>query len=248
MTLAFWQAGNLDAAARAVRDWARVDGTPSRRPPLRGAHLRRHRRGRPRRGGRRAGRAARALRRRRMGAAGAAAPAPERSRGRHSRRSSARWRWAAGRRAARPARAGARDRAERGLSPLPAYRMLTARETIRPSVTQRDDRLHAHDALGHRRQRHRVGGREGGGVGQRDVQVVDELAAASRAARCDRRSSAGTESPGGRRCPRRACPVRRGPAPSTTGAKIRKLVSQMSTPGDQAARPFGDVCGGAGSA
>src|ERR1700756_2953927 len=26
MTLAFWQAGNLDAAARAVRDWARVDG------------------------------------------------------------------------------------------------------------------------------------------------------------------------------------------------------------------------------
>ena len=29
MTLAFWQAGNLDAAARSVRDWARVDG---RRP------------------------------------------------------------------------------------------------------------------------------------------------------------------------------------------------------------------------
>jgi hypothetical protein len=26
MTLAFWQAGELDAAARAVRDWARVDG------------------------------------------------------------------------------------------------------------------------------------------------------------------------------------------------------------------------------
>jgi tetratricopeptide (TPR) repeat protein len=26
MTLAFWQAGSLDAAARAVRDWARVDG------------------------------------------------------------------------------------------------------------------------------------------------------------------------------------------------------------------------------
>jgi len=26
MTLAFWQAGKLDAAARAVRDWARVDG------------------------------------------------------------------------------------------------------------------------------------------------------------------------------------------------------------------------------
>jgi tetratricopeptide (TPR) repeat protein len=26
MTLAFWQAGNLPAAGRAVRDWARVDG------------------------------------------------------------------------------------------------------------------------------------------------------------------------------------------------------------------------------
>jgi tetratricopeptide (TPR) repeat protein len=26
MTLAFWQGGNLDAAARSVRDWARVDG------------------------------------------------------------------------------------------------------------------------------------------------------------------------------------------------------------------------------
>jgi tetratricopeptide (TPR) repeat protein len=27
MTLAFWQAGKLDEAARAVRDWARVDGS-----------------------------------------------------------------------------------------------------------------------------------------------------------------------------------------------------------------------------
>ena len=27
MTLAFWQAGNLEAAARSVRDWARVDGS-----------------------------------------------------------------------------------------------------------------------------------------------------------------------------------------------------------------------------
>src|SRR5208283_2384998 len=33
MTLAFWQAGNLDAAARSVRDWARVD--PSRPAPHR---------------------------------------------------------------------------------------------------------------------------------------------------------------------------------------------------------------------
>jgi tetratricopeptide (TPR) repeat protein len=27
MTLAFWQAGNLEAAARSVRDWARADGS-----------------------------------------------------------------------------------------------------------------------------------------------------------------------------------------------------------------------------
>jgi tetratricopeptide (TPR) repeat protein len=33
MTLAFWQAGNLEAAARSVRDWARVD--PSRPAPHR---------------------------------------------------------------------------------------------------------------------------------------------------------------------------------------------------------------------
>ncbi len=60
MTLAFWQAGKLDEAARAVRDWARVDGATARRPPLRGAHLRRHGRDRPRRGGGRARRPARA--------------------------------------------------------------------------------------------------------------------------------------------------------------------------------------------
>ena len=68
MTLAFWQAGKLDEAARAVRDWARVDGAPPGRPPLRRAHLRRHGRDRPRRGGRRARRQARAVRRRRLGA------------------------------------------------------------------------------------------------------------------------------------------------------------------------------------
>jgi Tfp pilus assembly protein PilF len=33
MTLAFWQAGNLDAAARSVRDWARAD--PNRPAPHR---------------------------------------------------------------------------------------------------------------------------------------------------------------------------------------------------------------------
>ena len=56
LTAAFWQAGNLPAAARTVRDWARVETdrpTPERFavPDLRG-----HGRDRPRRRGRRAGR------------------------------------------------------------------------------------------------------------------------------------------------------------------------------------------------
>ena len=54
MTLAFWQADNLEAAARAVRDWARVDGERPARASFRGAYLRGHGRGRPGRGGRRA--------------------------------------------------------------------------------------------------------------------------------------------------------------------------------------------------
>ena len=51
MTLAFWQAGNLTAAGRAVRDWARVDARAPRAAPLRRAHLRGHGRDRPRRRG-----------------------------------------------------------------------------------------------------------------------------------------------------------------------------------------------------
>ena len=72
MTLAFWQAGKLDEAARAVRDWARVDGVAPCRPPLRRAHLRGHGRHRSRRGGRRARRRARPRRRRARGSASGA--------------------------------------------------------------------------------------------------------------------------------------------------------------------------------
>ena len=58
MTLAFWQAGELEAAARAVRDWARVDGerpapTASRRASTRTSARStspRKRRGAPRNG------------------------------------------------------------------------------------------------------------------------------------------------------------------------------------------------------
>ena len=89
MTLAFWNAGNLEAAARAVREWARADGRPPRRAPLRRAHLRGHRRDRPRRGGGRAGGQARADGHGRVGAAGAAAAAAAGPRGRRSKRSSA---------------------------------------------------------------------------------------------------------------------------------------------------------------
>ena len=53
MTLAFWQAGNLAAAGRAVRDWARVEPEPPGAASLRRAHLRGHGRDRPRRRGRR---------------------------------------------------------------------------------------------------------------------------------------------------------------------------------------------------
>ena len=47
LTVAFWQAGNLPAAARAVRDWARVEPRPPDAAPLRRAHLRGHARLRP---------------------------------------------------------------------------------------------------------------------------------------------------------------------------------------------------------
>ena len=49
MTLAFWQAGNLPAAGRAVRDWARVEAERPDAASLRRAHLRGHGRDRPRR-------------------------------------------------------------------------------------------------------------------------------------------------------------------------------------------------------
>ena len=42
MTLAFWQAGDYSAAARAVRDWIRSEPRAARAVPLRGAHLREH--------------------------------------------------------------------------------------------------------------------------------------------------------------------------------------------------------------
>ncbi len=82
MTLAFWQAGNLEAAARSVRDWARVDG--ERPAPHRFAARIYEDMGavRPGRGGRPACRRARTDRCRCMGAPGAAAIGAGRSRGR----------------------------------------------------------------------------------------------------------------------------------------------------------------------
>ena len=62
MTLAFWQSGDLPAAGRAVRDWARVEGDRPGAAPVRGAHLRGHGCRRARRGGGRARRAPRARR------------------------------------------------------------------------------------------------------------------------------------------------------------------------------------------
>ncbi len=82
MTLAFWQAGKLDEAARAVRDWARVD---SKRPaPHRFAARIYEDMGAIDLAAEAAERAAKRgpTRRRRVGAAGAAAAAAGRSRGR----------------------------------------------------------------------------------------------------------------------------------------------------------------------
>ena len=111
MTLAFWQAGKLEAAARAVRDWARVDGARPAAAPLRRAHLRGHRRGRPRRGGRRARRPARArpTRARGSASAGCGCALMDREGALEAlRRASA---LGAGERGARADRAGARARA-----------------------------------------------------------------------------------------------------------------------------------------
>src|SRR6202163_4246653 len=139
MTLAFWQAENLEPAARAVRDWARVDGA---RPAA-------HRF------------AARIYEDR--GAVDLAEEAAERA----ARRG--------------PSDAGAWERLGRlrlrlmdregALKALRRALALGAGEDVHELV----ERLEPHDRLRHRRQRHRVGGREGGGVRQRHVGVVHEL-------------------------------------------------------------------------
>ena len=74
LTLAFWQSGDLAAAARAVRDWAR-GGVPPGPAPVRGAHLRGHGLALAGGRGRRARDRARARGRRRLGAARPPAPA-----------------------------------------------------------------------------------------------------------------------------------------------------------------------------
>ena len=56
-----------------------------------------------------------------------------------------------------------------------SYRMFTARETISPIVTSETIDCSPITLFAIGRQRHRVGRRERGGVGQRHVQVVDEL-------------------------------------------------------------------------
>ena len=107
--------------------------------------------------------------------------------------------------------------------------MLTARETTRPIVTREISDCSPMMRLGGEAQRHRVGRAEGGRVGQRHVQVVDEHAAASPGT-SGRRSSAGTGSQACRRGRRRACRDRRDPTSQYQSAKISTLVSQMSEP------------------
>ena len=113
MTLAFWNAGNLEAAGRAVRDWARVEERPGG-ASLRRAHLRGHGRDRPGRAGGRAGDRERAGRRRRHGSGwGGCAWRCSTARAR-STRCGARWRWArTARRASCSCRRSRSSRAQR---------------------------------------------------------------------------------------------------------------------------------------
>ncbi len=94
MTLAFWQAGKLEEAARAVRDWARVDG---RRPAAHRFAARIYEDmgaiDLAEEAAERAA-AARPIRRRRLGAPRPPAPAPARPRGRARGASARRSRWA----------------------------------------------------------------------------------------------------------------------------------------------------------
>ena len=82
LTLAFWQAGDLSAAARAVRDWGARGARPPGAAPHRRAHLRGHGLAQPGRRGRAARGRPRAVRRLGLGAARPSAAADLRSRGR----------------------------------------------------------------------------------------------------------------------------------------------------------------------
>ena len=81
MTLAFWNAGRLEAGGAGGARLGARGRPPAGGPPLRGPHLRGHGRDRPRRGGRRAGRRSRAFRCGGVGATGQSAIAVARSRG-----------------------------------------------------------------------------------------------------------------------------------------------------------------------
>ena len=85
LTLAFWQAGELTAAGRAVRDWIRARPDAPGRAALRRAHLRGHAGDRPRRRGGAALGAAGPERRGRVGARRPAAAGADGPRGRAGR-------------------------------------------------------------------------------------------------------------------------------------------------------------------
>ena len=111
MTLAFWQAGDLNAAGRAVRDWARVEG--ERPAPHRFAARIYEDMGAIDLAAEAADRAAArgARGRRRVGARRAPAPAPHGPRGGHHARSSAPAAWARASRACSTSRSPTTSRA-----------------------------------------------------------------------------------------------------------------------------------------
>ncbi len=175
MTLAFWQAGNLEAAARAVRDWARVDG--ERPAPHRFAARIYEDMGAVDLAAEAAERAAERGpgRRRRVGAARPPAPAPDGPRG--GARGAARAALGAGRRGGElsagdcvePQALGASSRGSASHRASASERLedVDGARDDQADRDQRDDRLDAHDGL-------RLGVSGIVSVGEKAVALVSE--------------------------------------------------------------------------
>ncbi len=122
-----------------------------------------------------------------------------------------------------------------------AQRMFTARATTSPIVTSAASAWVGHQRLRERRQGHRVGGAERGGVGERDVEVVDHPRLPALAARGRGRVICGNRKSGVV-----VCPVRRASGPPWSSSQYhspnsRTLVTHSAIPEKISGRPFPTV-------